>query len=225
MPCRCATSDNNVASPTPISPMIARFCVTLQLRRVEAMTSKRGVVLSPDICPAADRSGAKALCRRQPGDRTRRYGLCARFHHHRPVPVALSVGALPFHQGGCEDAHIARPARQYPKFYRYYRWQTARRQRARSARARAGRHLFHGPRLYRLCPPQHVASGDAASLVALAVRAIMATDDFYGASGWSSSVRHRRAFAALARLPAIDQHVDGGARRRTYVVTQGDLVL
>ena len=31
------------------SPMIARFCVTLQLRRVEAMTSKRGVVLSPDI--------------------------------------------------------------------------------------------------------------------------------------------------------------------------------
>ena len=48
MPCRRVISDN-IASPMPISPMIARFCVTLQLRRVEAITPKRGVVLSPDI--------------------------------------------------------------------------------------------------------------------------------------------------------------------------------
>ena len=46
MPCRRVISDN-IASPMPISPMIARFCVTLQLRRVEAITPKRGVVLSP----------------------------------------------------------------------------------------------------------------------------------------------------------------------------------
>ena len=32
---------------------------------------------------------------------------------HRSVPVGLSVGALPHHQGGGEDAHAARPAGQH----------------------------------------------------------------------------------------------------------------
>ena len=41
MPCRRVISDN-IASPMPISPMIARFCVTLQLRRVEAITPSAG---------------------------------------------------------------------------------------------------------------------------------------------------------------------------------------
>ena len=36
---------------------------------------------------------------------------------HRSVPVGLSVGALPHHQGGGEDAHAARPAGQHSEFY------------------------------------------------------------------------------------------------------------
>ena len=65
MPCRRATSDN-VASPMPISPMIARFCVTLQLRRVEAMTSNRGVVLSPAPDPLVERRAIRGRRARRP---------------------------------------------------------------------------------------------------------------------------------------------------------------
>ena len=38
------------------------------------------------------------------------YRLRPGLDDHRSVPVGLSVGALPHHQGGGEDAHAARPA-------------------------------------------------------------------------------------------------------------------
>src|SRR5271157_3711516 len=40
------------------------------------------------------------------------YGLRLGFDNHRPVPVGLSVGSFPHHQGGGEDAHFARFAGQ-----------------------------------------------------------------------------------------------------------------
>ena len=43
------------------------------------------------------------------------------------MPVGLSVGALPHHQGGGEDAHAARPAGQHSEFYPHLGWQAARR--------------------------------------------------------------------------------------------------
>ena len=45
------------------------------------------------------------------------YRLRPGLDDHRSVPVGLSVGALPHHQGGGEDAHAARPAGQHSEFY------------------------------------------------------------------------------------------------------------
>ena len=46
----------------------------------------------------------------------------AGLHDHRSVPVGLSVGALPHHQGGGEDALAARPAGQHSEFYPHLGW-------------------------------------------------------------------------------------------------------
>ena len=72
---------------------------------------------------------------------------------HRSVPVGLSVGALPHHQGGGEDAHAARPAGQHSEFYPHLGWQAARRSCPRYALAGSRSHLRRGSWLRRLCPP------------------------------------------------------------------------
>ena len=76
---------------------------------------------------------------------------------HRSVPVGLSVGALPHHQGGGEDAHAARPAGQHSEFYPHLGWQSARRSCPRYALAGSRSHLRRGSWLRRLCPPLCVA--------------------------------------------------------------------
>ena len=73
------------------------------------------------------------------------------------VPVGLSVGALPHHQGGGEDAHAARPAGQHSEFYPHLGWQAARRSCPRYALAGSRSHLRRGSWLRRLCPPLCVA--------------------------------------------------------------------
>ena len=77
---------------------------------------------------------------------------------HRSVPVGLSVGALPCHQSGCEDAHIARPAGQRTEFHPYLGRQAARRSCPRYADTGSRSDLRRGSWLRRLCPPSCVAS-------------------------------------------------------------------
>src|SRR5665811_2347657 len=79
--------------------------------------------------------------------------------YHRSVPVAVSMGALSLHQGGREDAHAARSARQHSELHSHLGRQVARRSRPRSAALRTGRHLRHGSRLRRLRTPLYIASG------------------------------------------------------------------
>ena len=77
------------------------------------------------VRPAPDRSGARALQVREPRDRTDRNRLRSRRHDHRPLPVVVSVGAIPLHQGGDQVAHAAGPARRNPQFHPYFRRKTA----------------------------------------------------------------------------------------------------
>ena len=60
----------------------------------------------------------EALCRRS---RAGRYRLCPGLNHDRPVPVRLSLGQLPNHQGGREVAHIAGLARIHPELHARFR--------------------------------------------------------------------------------------------------------
>ena len=71
--------------------------------------------------------GEDAVRRRRTGVGADQYRLRPGLDDHRSVPVGLSVGALPHHQGGGEDAHAARPAGQHSEFYPHLGWQTARR--------------------------------------------------------------------------------------------------
>src|ERR1700678_421980 len=56
------------------------------------------------VRPAADCPGEEALCRRKSGLGVDQHGLRPGLDHHRPVPVAVSMGALSLHPGGGEDA-------------------------------------------------------------------------------------------------------------------------
>ena len=85
--------------------------------------------------------------------------LCAGLDDHRSVPVGVSVGAFPFDQGGGEDAHAARSARQHSELHPHFRRQAARCSCARYAASRSRRHLRHGSRLRRFRPPARAAPG------------------------------------------------------------------
>ena len=68
------------------------------------------------VGPAAHHPGEDAVRRRRTGVGPDQYRLRPGLDDHRSVPVGLSVGALPHHQGGGEDAHAARPAANIPSF-------------------------------------------------------------------------------------------------------------
>ena len=70
--------------------------------------------------------------------RAGQHGLCSGFHDHQSVPVAISMGALSLHQGGGEDANVARSARQHPELRSHLERQAARRSRSRFADPEAG---------------------------------------------------------------------------------------
>ena len=101
----------------------------------------------------AQRLMANAVRRRRTGVGPDQYRLRPGLDDHRSVPVGLSVGALPHHQGGGEDAHAARPAGQHSEFYPHLGWQAARRSCPRYALAGSRSHLRRGSWLRRLCPP------------------------------------------------------------------------
>ena len=79
------------------------------------------------VGPVAHHPGEDAVRRRRTGVGPDQYRLRPGLDDHRSVPVGLSVGALPHHQGGGEDAHAARPAGQHSEFYPHLGWQAARR--------------------------------------------------------------------------------------------------
>ena len=83
------------------------------------------------------------------------YRLRPGLDDHRSVPVGLSVGALPHHQGGGEDAHAARPAGQHSVL------STSRMASCTTmpsiCSCRKPSHLRRGSWLRRLCPPLCVA--------------------------------------------------------------------
>ena len=108
------------------------------------------------VGPAAHHPGEDAVRRRRTGVGPDQYRLRPGLDDHRSVPVGLSVGALPHHQGGGEDAHAARPA-QHSEFYPHLGWQAARRSCPRYALAGSRSHLRRGSWLRRLCPPLCVA--------------------------------------------------------------------
>ena len=109
------------------------------------------------VGPAAHHPGEDAVRRRRTGVGPDQYRLRPGLDDHRSVPVGLSVGALPHHQGGGEDAHAARPAGQHSEFYPHLGWQAARRSCPRYALAGSRSHLRRGSWLRRLCPPLCVA--------------------------------------------------------------------
>jgi len=55
------------------------------------------------------------------------HGVCPRFDHHRSLSVGVFVGTLSEGQGGGQDAHAARLARQHPQFHPRFGRQVARR--------------------------------------------------------------------------------------------------
>ena len=96
------------------------------------------------VGPAAHHPGEDAVRRRRTGVGPDQYRLRPGLDDHRSVPVGLSVGALPHHQGGGEDAHAARPAGQHSEFYPHLGWQAARRSCPRYALAGSRSHLRRG---------------------------------------------------------------------------------
>src|ERR1700719_595139 len=108
---------------------------------------------------AVDRPGEEAVRHGGSWSGPDQYGLRLGFDNHRPVPVGLSVGSFPHHQGGGEDAHPARFARQHPELHSRVGRQTGRRACARSAASRSRCHLCYGSWLCRFRPPSCVASG------------------------------------------------------------------
>ena len=92
---------------------------------------------------------SQSLHRGRLGSGSVEHGLRAGFHHHRSVPVVVSLGAVSKHQGGSQDAYAVGPAREYPQLYTCFRRQTARCQRTRYHDSGARGDLRDGPRLSR----------------------------------------------------------------------------
>ena len=85
--------------------------------------------------PRTDSPGEEVVRRRGPGSGPDQHRLRSGLDDNLSVPVGLSVGALPHHQGGGEDAHAAGLAGQYSELHPHLRRQTARRSRPRHADA------------------------------------------------------------------------------------------
>ena len=106
-----------------------------------------------------DHPGESALRPRGLGAGIVEHGVCPRFDDHRSLFVGVSVGALSNHQGGSQDAHLARLAWQHPQFHPCLRRQVAQCACTGFADAGSWRDLRHGSGLCRLRSPASLASG------------------------------------------------------------------
>ena len=114
------------------------------------MPTRRETGVSMPNLPSCLIDGRASSTRRQLWHRVDEHGLRAGLDDHRPVPVALSLGAVSHHQVGGEDAHAARLARQHSQLHPHLRRQAGRRECARPAGVGARGDLRHGSRLSRL---------------------------------------------------------------------------
>ena len=104
------------------------------------------------LCPGVDLPSPSALCPRglRPGVGSNR--LRSRFHYHRSVPGALSLGQVPQTQRSGETAYPARSSRLNPDGGMDYHGQILRCQHPRRIVHRNWSDLHHGSRLSRLRP-------------------------------------------------------------------------
>src|SRR6266566_1363178 len=116
-----------------------------------AHLSRSGIVAHSD--------GAQTLCGRRLRRRAEEHRLRARYHDHRSVSDALSVGTLSKAQSGGQASHAARSAREYPDVYPYFRRQTARGQCPGSDCLRGGQLLCDGSRVSRFWTLASASSG------------------------------------------------------------------
>src|SRR6266849_1934804 len=101
----------------------------------------------------ADPPSTSALSRRRFQSGVRADCLRARFHHHRPLPLVVSLGLLSQTKGGRETAYLARPAGQHSHGNHHYSRPNSRGQYSRSAHFRSRCFLSNGSGLSRLSPP------------------------------------------------------------------------
>ena len=73
-----------------------------------------------------DSACTQTVLQRQLRRRSHQYGLRTGCDDHRPVPIAVSVGAVSHQQGGGQTAHLAGFARQYSGFHSHYGWKNPR---------------------------------------------------------------------------------------------------
>src|SRR3989344_3635355 len=73
------------------------------------------------LCDGSDPQSTRTLYQRTLRHRTRQHGLRARFHDHRFVLDALSLGAFSKEQRSGQTSHASGLAREHPVFHRYHR--------------------------------------------------------------------------------------------------------
>ena len=105
--------------------------------------------------PGLDPRGPRTLPQRQLRGGVGRDRLCLRLHHHQPLPLALSLGAISEDQSRSQAPYPARPARQHPRLDPRDPGRGPRRQRPGSASARTRSLLHLRPRLSRFHPALH----------------------------------------------------------------------
>ena len=111
-------------------------------------------VRHPSDCPGKKTPGQRRL-----GARTVEHGVRPGLDDDRSVLVGLSVGALSNNQGGGQDAHAARFARQHSQLYPCFRRQVARRSCPGLADPGGRRDLCDGSRLCGFLPSARLALG------------------------------------------------------------------
>src|SRR3989338_1214044 len=111
------------------------------------------------LCDDSDPQSTRALYQRTLRYRTRQHGLRARFHDHRFVLGALSLGAIPKEQRSYQASHAPGLAREHSVFHRYHRRESPRCQRLGHSDLRGLVFLYHGPRVHRFQKTLRTASG------------------------------------------------------------------
>ena len=98
-------------------------------------------------CPFTNHHRPNTLQRRAVRDRFGANCLCTGCHHHRFVPLDVSMGYVPSEQGSNQTAYPFGPPGQHSNIYLHFRWQCARCKYPRYTPNRAGRLLCNGSRL------------------------------------------------------------------------------
>ena len=98
-------------------------------------------------CPFVNHHSPNTLQRRAIRDRFGANCICIGCHHHRSVPLDVSMGYVPAEQGSNQTAYPSGPPGQYSNIYLHLRWHRARCEYPRCTSNRARRLLCNGSRL------------------------------------------------------------------------------